>query len=158
MKVSQFLVVAICSIGLLLSGCEFKDIELERIEGFEIEKLEGQNLTGTINVVLKNPNPYSIKVKSGDFELFSNKTLIGDASLEEALTIKGNATEEYPVRLKADVSSLVAGGLSSLAGLLTGKDPKILIKGELKAGTMLFTKKVPVEVKTTIPLQDLLNN
>lgn len=136
----------------LLWGCEFKDVQLESIEEINLESLQGGQIDGTIHMVLSNPNSFGITVKSADFELFTGNVKLGEASLRKAFKIESNSSKTYPVQLSGNLSNALAGGFMGLAGALTGKKPKVTIKGELKAGNFFYTKKVPVEEETEIPL------
>lgn len=136
----------------LLWGCEFKDVQLESIEEINLESLQGGQIDGTIHMVLSNPNSFGITVKSADFELFTGNVKLGEASLRKAFKIESNSSKSYPVQLSGNLSNALAGGFMGLAGALTGKKPKVTIKGELKAGNFFYTKKVPVEEETEIPL------
>jgi LEA14-like dessication related protein len=137
---------------VFLSGCEFKDVQLERVEGFEIKKVKDGDMEAVISVVLDNPNSFPITVKFGKFDLSVGKNHIGDASLSESFKIQANSKESYDIEIDGTIGDLVAVGISGLAGLLTGKQPEVTIKGELKAGNFFYTKKVPVELKTNVPL------
>jgi LEA14-like dessication related protein len=136
----------------LLWGCEFKDVQLESIEEISLESLQGGQIDGTIHMVLSNPNAFSITVKSADFKLYNGNVKLGEASLRKAFKIDANSSKSYPVQLSGNLSNALAGGFMGLAGALTGKKPKVTIKGELKAGNFFFTKKVPIEEETELPL------
>ena len=137
---------------LTLSSCEFKDVKLENVQNFEVNSLKGGKLDATISLVLSNPNSFPITVKSGDFELFSGKKSLGNAQLKKAFKINANSTEVYPVQLTGNMGDLITAGLTGLAGMLSGKKPEVLVKGELKVGNFFFHKKVPIEIKTDLPM------
>ena len=113
-------------------------------------------MEGTIFLELKNPNMFAIKVKSAEFEIFNGNIRLGDAQLREEFKINGNSTEIYPVKLSGNLGNLLAGGLTSIAGLLSGKNPRILIKGDLRAGNFFVTKDIPVELETDLPIREVM--
>ena len=137
---------------ITLTSCEFKDVKLKRVQDFEVNSLRGGKLDATINLVLSNPNSFPITVKSGEFELFSGKKSLGDAQLKKAFKINANSTEVYPVQLTGNMGDMITAGLTGLAGLLSGKKPEVLVKGELKVGNFFIHKKVPIEIKTELPM------
>jgi LEA14-like dessication related protein len=137
---------------ITLTSCEFKDVKLENVQDFEVNSLRGGKLDATINLVLSNPNSFPITVKSGEFELFSGKKSLGDAQLKKAFKINANSTEVYPVQLTGNMGDMITAGLTGLAGLLSGKKPEVLVKGELKVGNFFIHKKVPIEIKTELPM------
>lgn len=135
-----------------LWGCEFKDVQLERIEEISLGSLKGGQIDGTISMVLSNPNGFGITVKAANFDLHNGNVKLGTASLRKAFKIEANSTKVYPVELTGDLSNALAGGLMGLAGMLTGQKPKVMIKGELKAGNLFYSKKVPIEIETELPI------
>jgi len=147
----SFLLFTIFMTALLFTGCEFKDVELDRVDRFEINRFEQGKLDATITLVLTNPNSFPITVKSGEFEIYSGKTHLGDAQLAKSFKINANSTENYEVDVKGTVGDAISAGISGLASLLTGKKPEMTIKGELIAGNFFYSKKVPVELKTDMP-------
>ena len=138
---------------LSLTGCDFKDVELERVEEIKLNSLKGGNIDGTIFLVLNNPNSFDIKVKSADFDLMTGNEKLGSATLSKSFKSEGNGSKTYPVELSGTLSNARAGGFAGLTGLLTGQKPKVTIKGTLKAGAFLYTKEVPVEIDTELPIR-----
>jgi len=112
-------------------------------------------LKGTLNVVLTNPNSFDVKVKSAEFDVLNGEKHMGTAELGSSFKIVSNSTESYPIPVEAEVGNLLSGGLSSLAGLLTGNTPKFMLKGDLKAGNWLYTKTVPIEIETDLPIDQM---
>lgn len=137
---------------ILISGCEFKDVQLESIEQIELGSLKGGRIDGVIHMVLQNPNGFAIKVKSAEFDLMTGNVKLGNAVLKDGFRIEANSTRSYAVSLSGDLTNALAGGFAGLTGLLTGKKPKLTVKGELKAGNFLYTKKVPIDFETEMPL------
>lgn len=137
---------------VFLSGCEFKDVVLDRVDRFEINSLEAGKLDANIRLVLTNPNSFPITIKAGEFDIYSGKIHLGDAHLKRSFKISANSTKEYDVEVNGTIGDMLAAGITGLAGMLTGKKPEMTVKGELKAGNFFYTKKVPVELKTEMPL------
>jgi LEA14-like dessication related protein len=152
MQVLRINVLFLLLTSVLLSGCEFKDVELERVERFEIIKLDQGKLDGVLTVQLTNPNSFPITIKEGEFKLYSGKTEVGDARLSSPLKIQANSTQSYEVEMNGTMGDILSAGVSSLLGMLSGKSPELTIKGELKAGNFFYSKKVPVELTTDLPL------
>ena len=138
--------------AVTLTGCEFQEVEIVSIEDIELNAMERGRIDGTLHIVLENPNAYTITVKSAAFELFTGNTKVGNAELSQSFKIDGQSTRSYPVQLSGNLSNIMGGGFAGLAGMLLGKKPKLIVKGELKAGNFFFTRKVPVEVETDLPL------
>lgn len=153
-------IVVAASIGLLvliISGCEFKNIAIEKVGAVQINSSKGSELSGTLNLVLNNPNKHAVHVKSAHFDVLMGQMKVGEAQLTKAFKINANSTESYPIELRGDISNALAGGLTGVLGMLSGKNPKITLDGEIKAGNFIYSKKVPVKFDTEIPLKQLMN-
>lgn len=153
-QLPSFIKVSIVTIvsAILLSSCEVKDIELVEVEDVKIEKVTGGKIDGVITVKLNNPNGFPVTIKSGDFAIWAGKTEMGTAQLDESFKISANSNESYPIKLKGDVNGVLAGGISGLIGMFTGDDPKLVLKGDIKARSFLITRTVPVELETDLNL------
>lgn len=143
------------SLLLLLSSCEFKDIELKEVQNVEVASINKNEIEGVVSVVLNNPNGFSVTIKEADFIILAGDVEIGSAQLNESFKIAANSEESYPIKLRGDASKALSGGISAVVGMLFGKEPKILLKGDIKARSFIFTKTVPVELETDIKLSDL---
>lgn len=139
----------------VLSGCEFKDITLKEVKSVEIESFNAGHIKGTVQLVIHNPNWFPVTVKSADLEIVSEALKLGEARLDEAFRINANASETYPIKLSGDIGNALSGGIVGLLGMITGKDPQVTLKGELKASGFFVNRTVPIEVKTTLPVNSL---
>lgn len=139
-------------LSVIFSGCEFKDLTLNRVEGFEIEEMNKGSVKGTISVNITNPNSFAITVSGAEFEFFSSQMSLGKARLDQSIKIAANSTQVYPVKFDGNLGNLLAGGISGVIGALSGKNPEATIKGNLKARAFFISKTIPVELKTEIPL------
>lgn len=137
---------------LALTGCEFKDVELDGVDGIEINKVDEGKLDATFTVRLTNPNSFPIKIKSGEFDLYMGKVHMGDAKLKKPFKIPASSTESYDIEVDGSMGDVLAAGITGLAGLLTGKQPQLDIKGTLKAGNLFYTKEVDVQLRTDMPV------
>lgn len=143
------------AVALLFTSCEFKEIAVQGVEAVNIESFKGGELKGVMNVSLSNPNSMAVTVKSATFDIYAGSMKLGEAKLDESFKIKANSSKTYPVKLSGSMGNALAGGLVGLAGFLGGKNPKITLKGEIKARSFLVSKKIPVEVQTELPLDRL---
>lgn len=137
---------------LVLSGCEFKDIQLKEVSSVDVESLQGGNIKGTIHLVIENPNGFPVTIKSAKFDVLSGAVKLGEAKLDEPFRINANISESYPIRLSGNMGNALSGGIVGLMGLLAGKNPEVTLKGELKASSFFVSKTVPVELKTELPI------
>ncbi|MEX2596311.1 MAG: LEA type 2 family protein [Salibacteraceae bacterium] len=136
-----------------LTSCELKDVEMLGVENVRLDKMSAGKIDGTIDLVLNNPNGFSIKVKSADLTVKSGNVKLGKANLRKSFKIDANESKTYPVEVSGDLQNALAGGLMGLAGMLSGQKPKLTIEGEIKVGNFFFTRKVPISIETNIPLE-----
>jgi len=148
----QFVFLALITI-VSLSGCEFKDVQLDEIESFEVHSVKRGRLDATLRLTLTNPNRYSILVSEADFKLSMGPTNLGDARLRDPFTIEGSSTKTYSVDIDGNLGNLLAAGLGGLGSFLSGTDPEVLIKGDLKVGKWWYKKQVHIEEKTSLPIR-----
>lgn len=139
--------------ALLFSGCEFKEIELNSVEQFNITSVNSGKMEGVLTVELTNPNIFPVTVKSGELDIFANRSKLGTAVLNKAFKISGNSTARYDIELTGTFGNLLSAGISGLAGMLTGKDPELQVKGTFEAGNFIYTKTIPVDVTSRVPLR-----
>jgi LEA14-like dessication related protein len=142
-------------LSVLLSSCEFKDIELREFQDVEVSQIDKGKIEGTITVLLNNPNSFGVTVKEADFTIFAGKTEIGTAHLGQALKIEANEEKSYPVKLEGDAKDVLSGGISAVVGMLFGNDPKVVLKGEIKAKSFLISRTIPIEMETDLKMSDL---
>lgn len=152
MRSDRFSIFLLMLVLLMVSGCEFKDVKLENVQGFKINSIHDGHLKGTISLVLTNPNSFPITVKSGEFDIYSGQVKMGDAKLSKSFKIKSDVTDTYEVELEGSMGEMLAAGISGLAGLISGKKPQMTVKGEMKAGNLFYSKKFPVEITTEMPI------
>ena len=154
----QFLnktLVFVFSLSILLSSCEIKDIELKEVQDVEVSQINKGKIEGTITVLLNNPNSFGVTVKEANFIIYAGKSEIGTAHLDESFKIEAKEEKSYPVKLKGDAKDALSGGISAAVGMLFGNDPKVVLRGTIKAKSFIFSKTIPVEMETDLKMSDL---
>jgi LEA14-like dessication related protein len=144
-------------LSILISGCEIKDIELREVQDVDISSFDKGKIDGKITVLLNNPNSFGVTVKDADFVIFAGKTQVGTANLKHSFKIDANEEKAYPIELSGDASDALSGGISAVVGMLFGKDPKLVLKGNIKAKGLFITRTIPVELETDLKMSDLTN-
>ena len=141
--------------ALTFSSCEFKPIELNRVEDIRIESMKGAEIKGVIVLSIHNPNSFSVTVKGANFKIFKAESQLGTASIKEGFKIAANSTETYPVKLNANVESLLSGGIMGILNMLGGKNPRVKLIGEIQARALMIPRTIPIELETELPLSGL---
>lgn len=144
--------VPLLAIVTLFSSCSFQDLEIRNVENFEIEKTENGKVEGVMKVRIYNPNNFAITVTNADLDVFAANVRVGDAHLSKKFKISAKSEETYDIEVDANIQNLLTGGLGSLVSVLSGKKPKVMLEGELKARSFLISKTIPIKLETEIPL------
>ncbi|MEZ4720329.1 MAG: LEA type 2 family protein [Flavobacteriales bacterium] len=151
LKLLSFLV----ALTFIVSSCKFEDVEIIRVEDVKISSFTKSGFAGEITVLIKNPNGFPVTISTADFKVLHKNNEIGVAQLEESFKINSNSTEPYPIKVKGDLGGLFAGGVLGIVGMLTGGDPKVVLKGAVKGKAFLVSKTFPIELETNLPISGL---
>jgi len=135
-------------IGLLftiyiLSACSsYKDVQFKGTENFKIGQLEGKKLSFTFDAKLLNENGYTIKIKPCDLDLFINEQQMGIIHLDKKVKIKRKSETTVTIPITAELSQ---GALLKLATLKLNKTVSVRLKGTVKGGVFIFSKKEEID-------------
>lgn len=144
--------------AVTLTGCTFHDIEVVEVDEIIVASVKNGEIKGSIELALKNPNSFPVTVQSAAFDIMLGEKKLGEAKLDESFKISANSERTYPVKLSADVSAALSGGLAGIAAMLMGSDPTVTLDGTIKARSFLFSKKVPVSFQTDLPISSIRGN
>lgn len=141
------------AVALLGAGCSYQPVVFKGVQGVSVPNLGAQGITINADVVLENPNGYSIKVKDPDVEIHLNDLYIGKAELQQKLVLRARSTAVYHVPLQARFAD---GNMNVLPALLlaalSGKG-ELRVKGTVRAGTSFLSRRFPFEEKHTVDLR-----
>lgn len=148
--------VAVCvALMILVGGCEFKDITLMEVNSMNVSQFDGQHMEAVVGVRISNPNGFTVTVEEGHFDLFMNEKSVGKATLKSPLHLEAGSTDVHQVAITGELTNVLGSGAAGLLGMLSGKNPALLLKGEVKAGRWFFKRTVPFELETELPLKSL---
>lgn len=132
---------------LLISSCTFLEPEYKGGEKFKFQKLESKSLKFTVGAKILNPNNYTIKIKPSDLDVYIDDDYMGVIHLDQTLKLK----KKQELFVDAPFTATLAdGALFKLLKFAVKGKLQLTLKGKVKAGVFIFTKKVDVEEKTTI--------
>lgn len=140
---------------IFLSGCKYQDVEIKDIKNLKLGKTNTREINLSASIEINNPNNYKIKISKYDFYIKINgqefKLYKDNAGINIPKKFNGN----IPVSIK--LTKKGRGILSIKSLILIGKIIKnrsinIEIKGYVKAGMFIVSKKIPVNKKRTIKL------
>ncbi len=128
---------------LTFTSCiSFKEPEFKRMNGYEMGKLSGSEVSFTLKPIVYNPNFYALKVKKSVLDLEIEGKSFGKIFLEKKISAKGRKTSELQVPLRIELES---GAMLRAMPLMLKDSVRVVLKGDLKGGVLFFYKKFPVE-------------
>lgn len=142
-------------IPLVLGSCRaYKDVELQTINGVEVQRLDKDGLAARVNVTIHNPNGFRIKVSDPDVDLFLNGTNVGKATLDSAVVLDKRSTRTYDIPLHANFAGQGSMALITIMGAVLSGETRIGAKGSVAASAFLLKKRFPFDVEERVPLND----
>ncbi len=133
---------------LTFTSCiSFKEPEFKRMNGYEMGKLSGSEVSFTLKPIVYNPNFYALKVKKSVLDLEIEGKSFGKIFLEKKISAKGRKTSELQVPLRIELES---GAMLRAMPLMLKDSVRVVLKGDLKGGVLFFSKKFPVEFDKNI--------
>jgi hypothetical protein len=100
----------------------------------------GSNSMARLNIKLKNPNFFGLRVKQLKVAVHVNGKEIAQIQGDKVIKIRRNSEETYPIDLSLNPQQLLANG-PALLQMLSGKPPDIRIVGGGKVRYFLFFEK-----------------
>jgi len=149
MKKSLYLLLFLIPILCTSSCVLLRPLKIGEIKSFKIKSANLSSAMIVIGMPVKNPNFFKVQVDEGDFEILVNNNKLGNAHLVNSIKVAAysDKIQNIVVELKYDN---ILGGVFALAG---SKELKVRCKGTANAKSLLFSKKIQVDVENNINLQ-----
>ena len=143
--------IIILCLGLSLFSCvgELKEISINKITNFKINKIDLKSIDAEISVSINNPNSKSFKVYKSKAQVFIGQTNLGTARIVKKVKIPANSSIDNTFVLHGDFKNLNFGSLANIMG-----SPAVEIKGYLKVGKWFYKKKFPIDQQQKISGKD----
>ena len=121
--------------------------EFVSYEGFKMGKMDAKQVSFSLNVKLKNPNSYALKVKKTSLNLSVDNGKIGMLALEKTIKLprKKETIVEIPMNL-----SLEKGALMRMLTFSMQDSIRLNLEGDVRGGVFFFTKKFPLSFSKSI--------
>ncbi len=150
MRFFNKIIVFCLSLSLFSCVGELKEISINRITNFKINKIDLKSIDAEISVSIKNPNNKSFKVYKSKAQVFVGVTNLGAAKIVKKVKIPANSSIDNTFVLHGDFKDL---NFSTLASITMGS-PALEIKGYLKVGKWFYKKKFPINQQQKISGKD----
>ena len=139
------------ALALLFSSCKmfsFDNPEMRGKEEIKISKINGKTIEFTVSATVFNPNWYGLKVKPSMLDLYIDDEFVGKVHLDKKVKLKGKKEND----LNAVFTATLEGNVLLKAMKYATKDKlKVQLKGEIKGGVFIFSKKFAFDETKTIP-------
>lgn len=147
----QFLVAALI---LFLGSCTiYQDIEVSEVRDIRIIEVTKDGLIAEVDLKIYNPNPYRLTIVNVDADLYLNDKDIGDAQINERITIGKKSSHVYTIKLEGDYTKMGGSLLEGLLGSLFSQTANLRIDGTIKGRALLIGKRVFFQVEQDVKIQ-----
>lgn len=144
-------ITVLISLGLLLalslSSCiRIEEVEIKEIRSVKLLEFSDKGLLVESQVEIHNPNNYDIKIVNSNFNVEVNKKRIGEAKIDQKITIPASSSEFHSLLLRSEHKDLAANAIPTLIAITaTGKDQlDFKVDGFIVGKVWWIKKKVAV--------------
>jgi len=135
-----------------LFGCKtYKPLEVGNPTNLKIEALSANEVDFSIELPIRNPNIYKIKVTKIEGMAFINDKKAGEIQSNETIKLPANSDKIHEFSLKVDYSDILSSGMSFLNIIRSG-EVKLSINGELVAKSFLYRKELQFDSQRIVKL------
>lgn len=133
-----------------LAGCKsYKPLEVGKPKNLKVNALSESSVNLSLELPIRNPNVYRIKVTRVEGSAFINEKKAGEIKSREKLKLPANSDKIHKVSLIVDYSDLFSSGMSFMNILKEG-EVTLAIKGTLTAKSFLYKKELEFNRKRTL--------
>ncbi|MFW5943685.1 MAG: LEA type 2 family protein [Bacteroidota bacterium] len=139
-------------VTLSLMGCKtYKPLEIGEPRNLKLESLSESTVDLSMELPIRNPNIYRIKVTRVEGSAFINDKKAGDIKNTEKVRLAANSDRIHDVMLRVDYSDLLSGGMSVMSILREG-EVTLSLKGSLIARSFLYKKELDFDRESKVNL------
>lgn len=124
---------------VVLGSCAVTAPEMRGGESFKIQERDGQTIKFVAGAKVYNGNWFGIKVKPSDLELYVDGDYMGTVRLDKKVKLKRKKETDVSAPFTA---TLEDGAMMKALGLAMKGSVDVRLKGKLKAGVFIFSKKI----------------
>ena len=141
---SLFTLFIFCTILLLPSCREPKDLVFRDFQHLTLEKVGLSTATLKVDLQYYNPNNFGLELKRTDLDIYINNTLLGHSSQDLQVAIPKRDVFTLPLQIELDMKNLLKNGIMSLFD----KKVKVRLLGKVKVGKAGVFKIFNVDYET----------
>ena len=140
----------ILAIGLvvsLLTSCTFHEPEIRGGESFKMEKIDGKEVRFTAGAKVYNGNWFAVKVKKSTLDLYVDGDHLGKVHLLKKVKMKAKRETDLKGTFLAVLED---NAMMKALGLAMKGDVEVRLKGKIKGGVFIFSKKLDFDERRKI--------
>ena len=150
-SISKYLTITL--LAFTLSSClEYKEVQVVEVIDVGVKDISVNGVAVEVEMQIKNPNNYNIKIIGSNLNLFLKENKMGTANLKNKVTLKKKSTAVYRFNLQSNFNDLALGSIPVLIGLITQNSVEVHIVGDIKAQAKGISKKVPIDFTEKVKL------
>ncbi len=147
-------IIFVSFFAAIISSCaNFEEPEFISTEGIKMGKIEARNISVTANIKVSNQNWFAIKIKPCNLDAYIENQYMGKIFLEKKVKMKPKSETILSLPLRAELAD---GAMITVLKYATKDKVDLHIKGKVKAGVWLISKKIDVDEIKSISGKNLL--
>ena len=143
---SLFLTALGLCLALLLGGCGlYRDVEVLSVQGLEGLEIGPEGISGSLRVLLHNPNPYALEVVDTDLRLSIEGAQLATLNIASPQALPPRSETAMGLQLQTEPGAVGMVLRKHAMDLLLGRPLPMQISGEVKGKAGWIPVRVPVE-------------
>ena len=131
-----------------LASCAFHTPEFRGDENFKLEKIDGKTIQFNAGAKVYNGNWFGVKIKPSMLDLYVEDQFIGKVHLDKKVKMKSKRETDLSAPFTAQLED---GAMLKLLKHATKSEINVRLRGKVKAGVFIFSKKFEMDETKTIP-------
>jgi hypothetical protein len=138
---------------LLISGiffftsCSVKDnFSVGNIENLKIKGFESKTVLCQAEIEIDNRNCMAFSLVANELKVFASDKILGNIEITNPVKIKAKEKKVFVIDFKFILEENQSGVFSVVQNFTSGNHD-IVIRGNLKARSFLYSKKIPIDMK-----------
>ncbi len=145
---SSFIILSI----IFLSGCTVKSVEMGDIEGIELMSVSKDGINFNVLIPISNENNYSLSIRKVDLDIQRKSgASIAHITGKKNIKLKPKSKETYRFNFDLKFTSIKNMSFEVISTFLK-RSADLKIKGYVKVGKFLYSKKIEVDEQKTYQL------
>lgn len=140
-KIEKYYIFIIAVLCICLTGCvTLKPVDIGGIKDAKVKEFSIGSLTADLQIPIKNPNNFKIKVKKVKIDVSLKNSQIGKIKKISKVTIPANSNEVHMFTATIEFT-----GVSDILSLMNMHRSDLKVTGYIKVKAFLFSRKIRLD-------------